>query len=157
VEHTIVTSVPAGTVPPDAPGNGGIPELQHVNVFYPHGRMDDVVHFYSRVLGMPQTPRPSIVLHREGAWFQAGSGQIHLTPDPDLLIHPRRHFGLRVASMDAMEARLASNGVTVEQTFSFPGWRRVYCHDPFGNKVELDEIQDEDPSGPERKEEEQGG
>jgi catechol 2,3-dioxygenase-like lactoylglutathione lyase family enzyme len=128
---------------PPPEGEGATPELQHVTVFYPHGRTDEIVHFYSNVLGIPETPRPGLVLHREGAWFQAGPGQIHLTPDSDLAIHPRRHFGLRIENMDAMEKRLAAYGVVLEETFPFPGWQRMYCRDPFGNKVELDEIHDD--------------
>jgi catechol 2,3-dioxygenase-like lactoylglutathione lyase family enzyme len=119
------------------------PELQHVTLFYPHGRRSDVTEFYSDVLGLTEVQRPANVQHRDGAWFRAGSGQVHLTPDADLALHPRRHFGLRVESLDAMASRLASRGIVVERTFPFPGWKRAYCYDPFGNKVELDEI-DED-------------
>ena len=65
---------------------------------------------------------------------------MHLSADDDLGLHPRRHFALRVADLDAAARRLAAAGARFEEADPIPGWRRRYVFDPFGNKIELAEI-----------------
>ena len=36
--------------------------------------------------------------------------------------------------------RLRQRGARFEEATPIPGWRRCYVFDPFGNKIELDEI-----------------
>jgi catechol 2,3-dioxygenase-like lactoylglutathione lyase family enzyme len=117
------------------------PALHHVQVFYPPGQEDAARRFYGDALGLREIPRPP-TLRRDGLWFQAGAGHIHLSAQPELALHPRRHFALRVGDLDAISATLRSRGVRFEEADPIPGWRRTYVFDPFGNKIELDEIPD---------------
>ena len=117
-----------------------IPSLHHVQVFYPAGREDEARRFYGELLGLPEIPRPETLRDRDGLWFAAGGGHVHLSVDADLALHPRRHFGLRVARLDPLVARLRAAGARLEDATPIPGWRRLYVVDPFGNRVELDEI-----------------
>ena len=116
------------------------PALHHAQVFYPAGGEARARDFYGARLGLREIARPETLKDRAGLWFQAGSGQIHLSADEDLGLHPRRHFALRVADLDAIVGALRSAGTAVEQATPIPGWRRVYVVDPFGNRIELDEI-----------------
>jgi|SRR5919202_4358067 catechol 2,3-dioxygenase-like lactoylglutathione lyase family enzyme len=117
------------------------PSLHHVQVFYPPGQDAAARRFYAEALGLDEIARPA-TLERSGLWFQAGDGHIHLSAQQDLALHPRRHFALRVADLDAVSRALRERGVRFEDADPIPGWRRVYVFDPFGNKIELDEIRD---------------
>lgn len=115
-------------------------DLHHAQVFYPAGGEAGARAFYADALGLTEIPRPETLRDREGLWFAAGPGHVHLSADGDLALHPRRHFALRVDDLDACVARLRSAGATFEEATPIPGWRRIYVFDPFGNKIELDEI-----------------
>jgi catechol 2,3-dioxygenase-like lactoylglutathione lyase family enzyme len=65
---------------------------------------------------------------------------VHLSADRELGLHPRRHFALRVDDLDSIVAKLRGAGASFEDADPIPGWRRTYVMDPFGNKIELDEI-----------------
>jgi catechol 2,3-dioxygenase-like lactoylglutathione lyase family enzyme len=117
------------------------PTLHHVQVFYPPGQEDAARVFYGEALGLRELTRP-VTLDRAGLWFEAGDGHVHLSAQEELALHPRRHFALRVDDLDAISARLRAKGIRFEDADPIPGWRRTYVFDPFGNKIELDEIRD---------------
>ncbi|MBI3521512.1 MAG: VOC family protein [Chloroflexi bacterium] len=114
------------------------PVLHHAQVFYPRGREADARAFYVDQLGLREIDR--LVTESVGLWFGAGEGQVHLSTEDDPHLHPRRHFALRVDSLDRAVARLRAAGARFEEATPIPGWRRIYVFDPFGNKIELDEI-----------------
>ena len=114
--------------------------LHHAQVFYPPGEEAKAREFYTKALGLAEIPRPETLKDRGGLWFAAGDGQIHLSAQTDLALHGRRHFALRVDDLDAMRSQLAKRGTKFEEADPIPGWRRCYVFDPFGNKIELDEI-----------------
>jgi catechol 2,3-dioxygenase-like lactoylglutathione lyase family enzyme len=115
------------------------PTLHHVQVFYPPGEEAAARRFYADALGLREIPRPE-TLDAPGLWFAAGDGHIHLSAETELALHPRRHFALRVDDLAAITARLRAGGVRFEDADPIPGWQRTYVFDPFGNKIELDQI-----------------
>ena len=121
---------------------GSRPSLHHVQVFYPPGQEAGARLFYAEFLGLKELPRPSTLRDRAGVWFEAGPGHVHLSAQDELALHPRRHFALRVEDLAEISERLRARGVRFEEADPIPGWRRVYVFDPFGNKIELDEIPD---------------
>lgn len=114
------------------------PSLHHVQVFYPAGQEARARAFYLGQLGLREVTRPPGL--GEGIWFEAGGGQVHLSVDDELGLHPQRHFALRVADLDTAIARLRAAGARFEEARPIPGWRRIFVFDPFGNKIELDEL-----------------
>ena len=87
--------------------------LHHAQVFYPPGEEAQARDFYGKALGLEEIRRPESL-----------SG----------------HFALRVDDLAAMRDRLRQDGARFEEATPIPGWRRCYVFDPFGNKIELDEI-----------------
>ena len=83
--------------------------LHHAQVFYQPGGEAKARDFYTKGLGLPEIERPSALAERDGLWFEAGQGQVHLSAQEDLALHGRRK-------------------------------PPEYVFDPFGNKIELDEI-----------------
>jgi catechol 2,3-dioxygenase-like lactoylglutathione lyase family enzyme len=114
--------------------------LHHAQVFYPPGEEARARQFYTAALGLEEIERPTTLRARSGIWYAAGTGHVHLSEDHDLGLHPRRHFALRVDDLDDTVERLRAAGARFEEADPIPGWRRTYVFDPFGNKIELDEI-----------------
>jgi catechol 2,3-dioxygenase-like lactoylglutathione lyase family enzyme len=119
--------------------------LHHAQVFYPPGEEAQARDFYAKALGLVEIPRPGTLSDRDGIWFSAPPGHVHLSADKDLGLHPRRHFALRVDDLGAIRERLRRRcycGVREAHTPSSRRRRRPpeYVFDPFGNKIELDEI-----------------
>jgi len=114
--------------------------LHHAQVFYPPGEEARARKFYGETLGLAELERPVTLRDRAGIWYSAPPGHVHLSADRELGLHPRRHFALRVDDLDALRGRLSSHGARFEEADPIPGWRRCYVFDPFGNKIELDEI-----------------
>ena len=114
--------------------------LHHAQVFYPPGEEAKARDFYGKGLGLDELRRPETLSDRHGIWYSAPPGHVHLSADQDLGLHPRRHFALRVDDLDGMRNRLRDRGARFEEATPIPGWRRCYVFDPFGNKIELDEI-----------------
>jgi catechol 2,3-dioxygenase-like lactoylglutathione lyase family enzyme len=108
-------------------------------VFYPPGEEARARQFYGEALGLVELERP-VTLFNAGIWYAAPPGHVHLSADAELALHPRRHFALRVDDLDATVANLRASGARFEEAEPIPGWRRTYVFDPFGNKIELDEI-----------------
>ena len=117
------------------------PSLHHAQVFYPPGEEATARRFYTEGLGLREIARPETLRDRAGIWFAAGTGHVHLSADGDLGLHPRRHFALRVDDLQQTADRLRGAGARFEKADPIPGWKRIYVFDPFGNKIELDEIQ----------------
>jgi catechol 2,3-dioxygenase-like lactoylglutathione lyase family enzyme len=113
--------------------------LHHAQVFYPPGEEARARHFYGVTLGLEELERP-VTLFNAGIWYAAPPGHVHLSADSELGLHPRRHFALRVDDLNALVAKLQAAGARFENADEIPGWRRIYVFDPFGNKIELDEI-----------------
>lgn len=112
-----------------------------MQVSYPPGAESAAREFYVGRLGLVEIPRLTEGSGRPGIWLAAGHGQVHLSADAELGLHPRRHFALRVDDLEAAVDRLRAAGDRLEDAHPvIPGWRRVYCLDPFGNRIELDEI-----------------
>ena len=116
--------------------------LHHAQVFYPPGGEARARDFYINGLGLTEIARPAAQFDRDGLWFAAGQGQVHLSAQDDLALHGRRHFALRIDDLAATRAHLAKLGARFEEAVPIPGWQRCYVFDPFGNKIELDEIPD---------------
>lgn len=122
------------------------PALHHVQIFYPPGEEAFARRFYAGTLGLRELRRPESLGDRAGLWFETGDGRhVHLSAQDDLALHPRRHFALRVADLESTVTRLRDAGARFEEASEIPGWLRTFVFDPFGNKIELDEISDSAP------------
>ena len=115
--------------------------LHHAQVFYPAGQEPQARRFYAEQLGLREIERPDALRGRPGLWFDVPGGtHVHLAVEADLALHPRRHFALRVDDVVRMRRELEAQGVRSEDADQFAGWSRCYVFDPFGNKIELDQI-----------------
>ena len=111
--------------------------LHHVQLAMPAGREDDARAFFVGILGMTEIEKPPVLAARGGAWFRGGGVEIHLGVEADFAPARKAHPGLVVDDLEEAARRVATTGQDVTWDAEFPGFRRFYAHDPFGNRLEF--------------------
>jgi catechol 2,3-dioxygenase-like lactoylglutathione lyase family enzyme len=111
--------------------------LHHVQLAMPRGREDEARGFFVGVLGMTEIEKPPVLAARGGAWFRGGGVEIHLGVEDPFAPARKAHPGLVVDDLDDAARRVATTGQDVAWDTDFPGFRRFYAHDPFGNRLEF--------------------
>jgi catechol 2,3-dioxygenase-like lactoylglutathione lyase family enzyme len=112
--------------------------LDHVQVVVPPGGIDESAHFYADVVGLERIERPA-TLGGVGAWFRAGSQELHVSEYEDFAPAAKAHpaFELDSPDLDAVAERLRAAGAEVRWDERLPGARRFYSFDPAGNRLEF--------------------
>jgi catechol 2,3-dioxygenase-like lactoylglutathione lyase family enzyme len=103
----------------------------------PHGEEEVARSFFVGVLGMTEIAKPPVLAARGGAWFRAGGIELHLGVEDDFRPGRKGHPGILVSDLDEAVRRLSAAGQDVAWDGDFPGFRRIYAHDPFGNRLEF--------------------
>jgi catechol 2,3-dioxygenase-like lactoylglutathione lyase family enzyme len=114
-----------------------VKRLDHVQLAMPAEGEDRARQFYRDALGIPEVSKPQYLAHRGGCWFERDELKIHLGVDPDFSPAQKAHPALLVAGLEALSEKLRGLGYEVQQDSRLKGFRRVYVHDPFGNRIEL--------------------
>ncbi len=111
--------------------------LHHIQVVMPRGGEDAARGFFSGVLGMTEVAKPPVLAGRGGVWFRAGGVEIHVGVEDQFRPAKKGHPGILVDDLDGVVDRLAVSGQAVRWDRDFPGFRRIYADDPFGNRLEF--------------------
>lgn len=109
----------------------------HVQLTMPHGKSRIARGFYAGLIGMEEMEKPASLASRAGCWFRMGSFELHVAEDAHFAPSARGHPGVLVDDLDALALRLESGNIGVTWDDRFPGHRRFYVHDPFGNRLEF--------------------
>jgi catechol 2,3-dioxygenase-like lactoylglutathione lyase family enzyme len=109
--------------------------LEHVTITTPEELEEEVLSWYSDVLGLTRIEK-NPGAKPGGGWFQVGDHQVHLLIDPH---NPPKnaHFCLRVSDFESFVENLRTNGCHIEQARQVPGRRRCFTRDPAGNSIEV--------------------
>ncbi len=86
---------------------------------------------------LAQVEKPPVFAARGGAWFRAGDVELHLGVEDDFRPARKGHPGIVVTDLDQVVQQLAAAGQEARWDSDFPGFRRVYAQDPFGNRLEF--------------------
>ncbi len=111
--------------------------IHHVQLAMPRGKEAAARSFYAGIMGLPEIPKPPVLAARGGTWFRGSGIELHLGVEEDFRPARKAHPGLLVDDIDAWGARLVAAGSPVSWDDDFPGMRRCYTEDPFGNRLEL--------------------
>ena len=111
--------------------------IHHVQLVMPAGREAVARAFFVGVLGMTEIEKPPVLAARGGAWFRGGGVELHLGVEEPFAPALKAHPGLVVHDLDEAARRVATTGQDVTWDADFPGFRRFYAHDPFGNRLEF--------------------
>ena len=121
-----------------------VQRLQHVSVPMKRTGMADARRFYGEVLGLTPITPPSSLQVDSLVWFRVGETdtEVHCFVDePFRGGCPDQHLCLQVDDLEAYRSRLTEHEVTIEETTAIRNRPRFFVHDPFGNRVEITEIQ----------------
>ena len=127
--------------------------LHHVQLAIPKGGEPDARAFFGEVLGLVEIDKPPALAARGGCWFRspgnpptdggggtatvAGGLELHLGVEEPFQPARKAHPGILVEDLDEVVHRLTEAGYEAEPDELFPGYRRVYSFDPFGNRLEF--------------------
>jgi catechol 2,3-dioxygenase-like lactoylglutathione lyase family enzyme len=111
--------------------------LHHVQLAMPGGEEAAARAFYAGVLGMVEIAKPAALARRGGAWFRAGGVDLHLGVEDGFRPARKAHPAVLVDDLHDLVARLSAAGQAVSWDDDFPGFRRIYANDPFGNRLEF--------------------
>lgn len=111
--------------------------LHHVNVTVPSELEAAAKEFYGSVLGLTQVPKPAAA-RQNGAWYQIGDNQLHLSVEDEANGLSSRHVCFSVSDLAEAEKRFRDAGVEIiSDPRPVPGTSRFYVRDPGGNQLEI--------------------
>jgi catechol 2,3-dioxygenase-like lactoylglutathione lyase family enzyme len=118
--------------------------LDHVQIAIPKGQEEEARRFYCDVLGLRELAKPEALRSRGGFWLLAGEWQVHVGVEDGGCDRAatKAHVAYRVVGVDAWRERLRRLGIATIDSVPIPGYRRCELRDPFGNRVELIEVQE---------------
>ncbi len=112
--------------------------IDHVQLAMPVGEEEKARAFFTGVLGFIEIPKPAQLAGRGGAWFTAGSVQLHIGVEADFRPARKAHPAFLVTDLDALIAKAHSAGVETDTSQPpLDGYKRAHIFDPFGNRIEL--------------------
>ncbi|HEX6077410.1 MAG TPA: VOC family protein [Micromonosporaceae bacterium] len=111
--------------------------IHHVQLLCPPGSEPMARRFYGGVLGLDELPKPPVLAARGGCWFRGGGIELHVSVNAEFRPARTAHPGLLWSDLDRLAARLDETGYPVRWDTDFPGMRRFYTDDPFGNRLEF--------------------
>lgn len=112
-------------------------KIDHVQLAMPEGGEEAARAFHADVLGMAEVEKPEALQPRGGCWFRRGHCHVHLGVERDFRAARKAHPAFVVSDLEALAERLAIAGSRVQWDASVAGVDRIYCSDPFGNRLEL--------------------
>ena len=117
--------------------------IQHTSVPMPPGSAQQARAFYADVMAMPEISPPTSLDSQELIWFSAGDGgaEVHVFADEMLSAKSAgQHLCLQVDDIAAYRARVNEAGIAIEETTAIPNRPRFFVRDPFGNLIEVAQI-----------------
>ena len=114
-----------------------VTQLHHVNVTVPAELEVAAKEFYGSILGLRQVPKPAQA-RQNGAWYQIGENQLHLSVEDETNSLSSRHVCFYVSDLAKAEKRFRDAGVEIfSDPRPIPGTSRFYVRDPGGNQLEI--------------------
>jgi catechol 2,3-dioxygenase-like lactoylglutathione lyase family enzyme len=115
--------------------------IEHVQLAMPPNGEEAARSFYAGVLGLAEKLKPLRLAARGGVWFELGDLKIHLGVESDFRPAKKAHPALLIEGLDELIGRCKETGATVVWDEPLDGFRRAYVNDPFGNRIELMEME----------------
>lgn len=130
-----------------------INRLDHVQVAAPRGpeSEEQARAFYGGLLGLSEIEKSEVLKPRGGVWFSTGVGQLHVGIEDQFAPARKAHPAFVVSNLGELRRTMEAADVPISEADPIPGVTRFYAQDPFGNRLELMEVErdagDRTPSG----------
>jgi len=115
--------------------------IDHVQLAMPSGEEQKARDFYVGVFELVEISKPEPSAKRGGLWFEQAALKIHLGVEQDFRPSKKAHPALVVEGLEELINRCEQRGYEFVPGKTMNGYRRVYVSDPFGNRIELMELQ----------------
>ena len=112
----------------------------HVQVALPAAGEDVARAFYGSLLGMTELAKPPALAARGGCWFRSGNAVLHLGVEAPFRPARKAHPAFLVTDLDGLADALAAGHTCTSASGQIPGVRRFHVHDPFGNRLEFQQV-----------------
>lgn len=115
-------------------------KLDHLMICYPIGKDLEAKRFYTDILGFEEVPDPGYQLPAGATWYKLGDIEIHIRAEEN---HQpsNRHPAFLISNLTKAKQWLEHQGVYIKEERKLPGRNRFSLKDPFGNMMELIEIE----------------
>ncbi|MBK0380176.1 VOC family protein [Mucilaginibacter segetis] len=110
--------------------------VDHFHICVPAKKLEEAKWFYTEIIGLKQIERPDHLFSSEGYWFKIGDAELHIGVEPKSR-RTIRHTALQIADIISAKKYLIANGVEIVEEPVIPGRIRFAFIDPFGNRMEL--------------------
>jgi ubiquinone/menaquinone biosynthesis C-methylase UbiE/catechol 2,3-dioxygenase-like lactoylglutathione lyase family enzyme len=114
--------------------------FDHVQLAMPPGKEALARAFYGATLGLAELAKPAALAGRGGVWFRCGDRELHIGVEDGFQPQRKGHPAFRVTNLAAMQARLVAAGAAISEDVPLPGRRRFETRDPFGNRLEFQQL-----------------
>ncbi|MFT4416428.1 VOC family protein [Fredinandcohnia humi] len=111
--------------------------IDHIQLAAPKGCEEEARHFFKTILGFHEIEKPEELKKRGGVWFGFGSYQIHVGVEEPFSPAKKAHPAFEVELVEDLKNHLRTNGVEILEDNNLPGANRFYAFDPFGNRLEF--------------------
>lgn len=120
-----------------------IRRLNHVQITIPKDAEEAGRAFYCGVLGLREIRKPESLAGRGGFWLELGDMQIHIGTENDVdRTASKAHLAYEVDELEIWRQHLVNEGITILDSVPIPGYARFEARDPFGNRIEFIEPQE---------------
>ncbi|SFL05671.1 Catechol 2,3-dioxygenase [Pseudovibrio ascidiaceicola] len=111
--------------------------LDHVQMTMPVDEEEAARAFFIGLLGFTEVEKPVSLQGRGGAWFTAGSVNLHVGAEEPFSPNKKAHPAFLLDNLQETVDRLAAAGAVLKDDKPLPGYIRKFTEDPFGNRIEL--------------------
>jgi len=115
--------------------------VHHAQITVPIGAEDEARQFYCGVLGLVEIPKPESLRGRGGFWLFAGNLEIHVGVESGAEpLKTKAHLAYAVSGLEIALDMVRTAGCEIAESVPIPGMKRFEFRDPFGNRVEMLEL-----------------
>jgi catechol 2,3-dioxygenase-like lactoylglutathione lyase family enzyme len=118
-----------------------IVKLHHIQLCAPFKKAEKAREFYLGKLGFQEINKPESLIKNGGFWCKAGNVELHIGLEEMEETKSKRHPAFQVDDLEASRCLLVKNKIKIQEETEIPGIQRFSFFDPFGNRIELLQIQ----------------
>lgn len=117
-----------------------IKSLHHLQLCVSPAEEEPARQFYIQKLGFEEIPKPAALLMNGGFWCRAGAIELHIGLEESAGTKSKRHPAFEVEDLEDARNYLTKLSVEMKEEIQVPGVNRFSFFDPFGNRIELLEL-----------------
>lgn len=111
--------------------------LDHIQIAVPLEAGEKAREFYGEILGLEEIPVPVSLRDRACCWFRCGDLGIHIGTQADFRPSKKGHPAFKVRDLESLRRTLVARHCPIIEDQGFPGVRRFFTEDPWGNRLEF--------------------